>query len=582
MLSPVSTQGQDWRSWTPEAKLALLGRLREMPTPNEVQWARYQSAPVAFARDVLGDGNLTDGQVAVLNAVRDNKVTIVQSANAVGKTFAAADVALWFLRVFSPSKVITAAAPPEDNLKRLLWGEVETKLLKKPDIFKDAVPGILNIRMTPEWWMAGVAIPMSGTPAEREAKFSGKHSPHLLFIVDEADAVPDEVYKGIEACMSGGHVRLLCMFNPRSASGSVYRMIKAGAQVIVLDAFDHPNVVSGREEIPGAVSRAITVERVNKWSRPETEDEAGARGATHASPLRGNDSEWFTVPAVLDGATVRLDDGTLTPALIGGQRRQVTNPALSYMTLARFPGQAESQLISRSWVEAAQQRWLVWRAQHGDTPPVGVRPIHGQDVAEFGGDSNVACFRYGGWVASFEAWNGVDVLVTGDTAAARAQERNARESFVDATGIGAGVAPQMQRWWAMHPRQLQGGQPQEGQPQEGQPQGLPLQEAFDCRAIPVHVAGAPTVKPDEAEFGLLRDQLWWACREWLRADPGAMLPPDEFLADELCAPRYQVRQGKLKISDKDTLRTILRRSPDRADALCLTFAPTETGALVLW
>lgn len=269
MLPSVSTRGRDWRSWTPEAKLALLGRLREMPTPNEVQWARYQIDPVAFARDVLGDVNLTDGQVTVLNSVRDNKVTIVQSANAVGKTFASADVALWFLRVFSPSKVITAAAPPEDNLKRLLWGEVETKLLRKPLIFKDAAPGILNIRITPEWWMVGVAISMSGTPAEREAKFSGKHSPHLLFIVDEADAVPEEVYKGIEACMSGGHVRLLCMFNPRSASGSVYRMIKAGAHVIVLDAFEHPNVISGREEIPGAVSRAITVERINKWNRPE-------------------------------------------------------------------------------------------------------------------------------------------------------------------------------------------------------------------------------------------------------------------------------------------------------------------------
>ncbi len=554
-----TTQG-DWRGWPADKKQALLARLRETKTPNDVQWARYRNAPADFAREVLGDRNLTDGQVEVLESVRDHKVTVVQSANAVGKTFAAADAALWFLRVHSPSKVITAAAPPEENLKKLLWGEVETKLLAKPDIFDDARAGVLNLQISPEWWMTGVAISLSGTPAEREAKFSGKHSPHLLFIVDEADAVPDEVYKGIEACMSGGHVRLLCMFNPREAAGPVYRMIKSGAHVIELDAFGHPNVRSGREEIPGAVSRAITVERLHKWSRPATDKEQPS----------ANDPEWFTVPEYLDGASVRLSDGTMSPPLIGGQRRQITNPALSYMSLARFPGQAESQLISRAWVEAAQQRWLVWRATHGDQPPEGVRPLHGQDVAEFGGDKNAACFRYAGWVDRLETWGGVDVLVTGDTAARYAQERNARESFVDATGVGSGVAPEMQRWWAMNPRQ------------SGQPQGLPQQENFDCRAIAVKVAEAATVKADEGEFGLLRDQLWWLCREWLRADPGAMLPPDEELADELCAPRYRTRGGKIKVSDRDELRARLKRSPDKASALVLTFAPSEAGPLVLW
>ena len=55
-------------------------------------------------------------------------------------------------------------------------------------------------------FIQGVAIPMSGSPEEREAKFSGKHSPVLIFIVDEGDAVPEEVYKGIEGCMSGGEL----------------------------------------------------------------------------------------------------------------------------------------------------------------------------------------------------------------------------------------------------------------------------------------------------------------------------------------------------------------------------------------
>jgi len=540
MLAQTQTrQGKDWRGWTPDAKQQLLRRLRDIPTPNDVTWGKYQANPVGFAMDVLGDANLTDGQIAVLNSVRDNKVTVVQSANAVGKTFVAADAALWFLRTFGRSKVITAAAPPEENLKRLLWGEINTKLLAKPDLFGEARAGVLTVELSAEWWLVGVAIPMSGTPAEREAKFSGKHAPHLLFIVDEADAVPDEVYKGIEACMSGGHVRLLCMFNPRAASGPVYRMIKAGAHLIELDAFSHPNVVDGSELIPGAVSRAITVERIHNWSRPATEGEKPS----------ASDPEWFTVPAFLDGEMALSRDGTLSPPLLAGQCRQITNPALSYMTLARFPGQAETQLISRGWVEAAQQRWLARRALHGDRPPEGVRPLHGQDVAEFGADNNVACFRYGGWVAPLEMWSGVDILVTGDRAAKAAYERNAQASYVDATGVGSGVAPQMTRWWARNA------------------------PGYAGRAEAIKVAESPTAKAmlGEGEFAILRDQLWWVCREWLRADPSAMLPPDADLADELCTPLYHTRRGKIAVSDKDTMRHLLHRSPDKADSLCLTF-----------
>jgi hypothetical protein len=48
-----------------------------------------------------------------------------------------------------------------------------------------------------------------------------------------------------------------------------------------------------------------------------------------------------------------------------------------------------------------------------------------------------------------------------------------------------------------------------------------------------------------------------------------MLPPDELL---------EVRNGKVRIMNKQTMRELLKRSPDRADALCLTFA--ENGGFL--
>ncbi len=87
----------------------------------------------------------------------------------------------------------------------------------------------------------------------------------------------------------------------------------------------------------------------------------------------------------------------------------------------------------------------------------------------------------------------------------------------------------------------------------------------------VMVASSPTQKSELGEFQILRDQLWWRCREWLRTDPGAMLPPDEELIEELTVPTYEVQKGKIRVMKSETIRELLKRSADKAASLCLTF-----------
>ena len=191
----------------------------------------------------------------------------------------------------------------------------------------------------------------------------------------------------------------------------------------------------------------------------------------------------------------------------------------------------------------ARARWDAYVRERGERPPDGVRGVAGLDPAEMGVDANAMCFRYGGYVGRFLTWGGVDVLITGDRAAREFKGRRLGRVIVDATGVGAGVAPHMRR------------------------SGIP---AFPCK-----VASSPTTTTELGEFHLLRDQLWWAVREWLRTDPGAMLPPDEMLTEELTVPTYEIRNGKIRVMAKDVMRELLRRSPDRADALCLTFYEPE-------
>ncbi len=545
---PLVTQEQVQVYTTP---LQLVAALDGVFGYSSNPYSGYANDPCGFSRNILGH-QPTPGQDQVLEAIRDHKVVVVKSANDVGKTYIAADAAIWFSRCLERSKVITAAAPPLANLQRLLWGEIDRRILDSPQVFAGIKTRSLHFSFSPDWWCDGVAIPVAGSSSEREAKFSGKHAPYLLFIVDEGDAVPDEVYKGIESCMSGGFVRLLVMFNPRAAVGPVYRLIQAGAHVIELDAFSHPNVITGKEVVPGAVSREITVERIARWSRPVVEGEMFSE----------DDIEYFQVPEILNGEVWTRSDKTQAPALVAGEWRKIEDPQLSYMVLARFPGQDIQQLISRSWIEAAQARWLLRAETHGDLPPEGIMPIHGQDVAEFGSDFNCACFRYGGWVAPFVLWNGIDPLESGHRAAELADDARATTSQVDAIGIGAGVPAAMRQWW-----------------QNPAPEGRSCQ--VEHVAVSVKVSESPTMtRVDEGEFYLLRDQLYWQVREWLRTDPTAMLPPDESLADELIAMRYRYDKGRIRISPKDEMRHLLKRSPDRADSLALTFGP-DSGKISL-
>jgi hypothetical protein len=509
------------------------------------QMRKYELDPVSFGEEVLGETYTQEVQ-DVMRSVRDNPITIARSANATGKSHGAARMVIWFFTVFEDAKVFVTAAPPIDNLKRILWGEIMSIVENNEEFFDGFTLRSLKISRSANSFIDCVAIPTSGTEEQREAKFSGKHAPHLLFVVDEGDAVPDEVYKGIESCMSGGVARMLIMFNPRSPTGPVYLKEKNGlANVVHLSAFTHPNVVTGKDVYPGAVDRETTVRRINQWTR-------------ELRPEEKENENCFEVPDFLVGYSATALDGKKYPPLPIGTR-VIVDPEFAYMVLGLYPPQGEAQLINRAWVEDAQARWKIYVEQNGEVPPA-VQPILAIDVAELGVDYNAACRRYTGFVPRMDFWSGVDTDETAQRARVLYNKYNARILYVDGTGVGSSVAPASVRMERNeNPR-------------------------TEMRAVTVKVAGraTPGSAVEQGEFYQLRDQLWWTCREWLRTDPTAMLPPDPYLADELCIATYSIppQHGRIKILGKDNMRDLLKRSPNRADALCLTFMPEQIAKVV--
>lgn len=495
------------------------------------RYSAYQNDPVGFCRDIFG-GIYTDDLVKLMESVRDYEVTIAISANGVGKTFIAGKIALWFYCTRKNVEVYTAAAPPEDNLKRLLWGEIGESIEVQPEIVKDSKATSLHIERSPKEFITGVTIPTSGDAKTREAKFSGKHQQHLMFIFDEGDAIPDEVYAGRESCTSGGEFRTLIMFNPRQPKGEAYRMIRDGrAHVVELSAFRHPNVITGENIIPGAVDRNTTVRRVSQMCRPLQLEES-----TEGYSV-------FELPDFLVGATAIDQKGhELEPLRAGAYKVMI--PAFSHMVLGEYPAQAEDQLISQEWIYAARARWDLYVARYGENIPDGVRGVAGLDPGEFGADPTVLIEKYAGWVPMPIQWSGVDIIVTSENARKNITGKPIRCTNVDGNGVGAGVAPDMMR------------------------------HNFTAQAIKTQESPEELTPAEQelGEFKIQRDFLAWQVREWLRCDPGAMLPPDEELIEELRIPTYKIDGKYIRVMQKDVIKEQLKRSPNKFDALCLCFA----------
>jgi hypothetical protein len=89
----------------------------------------------------------------------------------------------------------------------------------------------------------------------------------------------------------------------------------------------------------------------------------------------------------------------------------------------------------------------------------------------------------------------------------------------------------------------------------------------DFPVIAVNVAERAS---DSEEYARLRDELWGNAKDALQE--GLSLPDDEELAGQLSAPKYKFDSaGRIVIESKEDMKKRGIDSPDRADALGLTF-----------
>jgi len=485
---------------------------------------RYVNDPVGFATEVLGL-KLWPGQIKILESVRDNKHTAAQAAISTGKTWSAATVVLWYLNTRPHSKVIVTAAPPERQIRDLLFAEIrkmQKAALRRGVPLVGGEPQTMRLIVSDDWWCQGFTIPATGSKDERIAKFHGHHAPGgVLVVADEAHGIPPEIFEAFDNVTSGHGCKLLLLSNPLAPSGPFWQATKEpDYNVIIMSAFDHPNVMYDENQIPGAIDRATTMKRINKMTRPMTELDV----------LR--DLQVITIPWT-------------------GEQRVVTSPVFNYKVLGTFPLEVADALVSMLAYQKARQNYDVLMertmAAGFQIPPDLPRPVCGLDVAEFGTDANCFCARFDHFVAPLVRWTGMELTDTAYTAGRHTRVVDGYRLNIDAVGVGAGVPPMVRE---------------------------DIMNAADKFTV-YGVKGSWAATEEEKQFYLMRDQLGWSVRRWIMGemtDEPPCLPADEELEADMFAHQYRTLGRGIRITTSEGARQkLMGRSPDGFIALMMTF-----------
>jgi len=239
------------------------------------------------------------------------------------------------------------------------------------------------------------------------------------------------------------------------------------------------------------------------------------------------------------------------------------NAIFQSRVLARFPTESEESVFKRVWLDHAAQLWQAWRAGTGSLRPDGQPFVFSCDPARYGGDLSALAVRRGPVVLEIVCWHGLSTMET------------VGRLFVEMDRHGAGPRSYSALSAAKRPGL---GKPPRIVIDVGGGLGAgpydrlvehPFTQEFGFAPMAFN-GGQRAVTT--TRFANMRAQSYWALRDLLERGAVA-LPADPLLQDELLAVQWKPNShGLVQLQPKDEIRTLLGRSPDRADAVTMAYS----------
>lgn len=230
----------------------------------------------------------------------------------------------------------------------------------------------------------------------------------------------------------------------------------------------------------------------------------------------------------IDARTVSENDQSLYDAIIAQHGAESDQARVE--VYGQFPETGDYQFIGRKSVDDAGVRETY-------AVDAGAPLIMGVDPARFGNDNAVFAFRRGkdARTIPWEVYPHMD-LVTLAEMVMTANERHKPDAImIEGDGVGGGL--------------------------------VDILKSYGVNIIEVKTGGGAIEKDMYVNH---RVEMWGRMRDWLGT---GCIPSDDALLDDLCAPEYKYTlKGQLQLEAKDMLKKRGYASPDRADALALTFS----------
>lgn len=196
-----------------------------------------------------------------------------------------------------------------------------------------------------------------------------------------------------------------------------------------------------------------------------------------------------------------------------------------------------------SFIEAVP----VLRARKRDREALGPL-ILGCDPAGPGGDRFAIARRRGNCVYKVEYRNKLETLAAVEWIHSIIKDEDPAVVNIDAGGIGAAVISVLKARKKHYPR---------------------LIKAVNFGGTSQHKLAKPKVPGPKNR----RAEMWNRCKEWLDTIEGVSLPDQDAIQADLTAPRLKkTLTNDILLESKEEMRERGVRSPDLADAICLTFA----------
>ena len=349
-------------------------------------------------------------------------------------------------------------------------------------------------------------------------------------------------------------------------------------------------IAKWRERLPESWKRLITVksDRIELISNP-LESFAVARTARKEQPeaFQGfhSDNMLFIVDEASGVEDVIFEVGSGSMSTKGAKTLMAGNPTRSQgyfhdsFTKMRDDWHTiqvsceTSKMVSQEWVNRMKKQYgedsdvyrvrvlgdfpqgddntviplyLLESAINRDVKVADGKVVWGVDIARFGKDkSALAKRKKNHLIEPVMTWQGKDLMQSTGIIVKEYEKTRFEDKpdmiLVDSIGLGSGVVDRLR---------------EQGYPARG-----------------INVAESPSIDSDK--YARLRDELWWKARDWFE-QKDVVLPNQDELISDLATPTFEIlSSGKIKVESKSDIKKRLPRSPDVADAFCLTFAVSD-------